>query len=102
MNTSDTVNNMLSSLHLSELKNALPELLNQAVQKQPSYLEFLRNCLEAEVSARQEKSLILRKKQARFPYEGLLDKFDFGFQTSVSKRQIDTLKEMHWLRMLIT
>ena len=98
MNTTDVVNAALSSLHLSELKKALPELLNQVIQKQPSYLEFLGNCLEAEVSARQEKSLILRKKQARFPYEGLLGQFDFGFQTSVSKRQIDTLKEMHWLK----
>lgn len=37
-------------------------------------------------------------KQAKFPYQGLLESFDFGFQTSVSKCQIDTLKEMHWLK----
>ena len=37
-------------------------------------------------------------KQARFPYEGLLENFDFGFQTSVTKRQMDTLKEMDWLK----
>ena len=89
---------MLSDLHLSEFKKALPELLNHAIQKQPSYLEFIKTCLETEVAARQVKSLSARMKQARFPYEGVLDNFDFGFQTSVSKRQIDTLKEMHWLK----
>ncbi len=98
MSTNAAVNKMLSDLHLNEFRKSLAELLNQAIQKQPSYLEFLKICLEAEVAARQDKSLLMRMKQARFPYEGVLDKFDFGFQTSVSKRQIETLKEMHWLK----
>lgn len=98
MNTNDAVIAMLSALHLSEIKKALPDLVNQAIQKQPSYLEFIKTCLEAETTARQDKSLSTRMKQARFPYHGVLEKFDFGFQTSISKRQVDTIKEMHWLK----
>lgn len=98
MNTTDAVITMLSALHLSEIKKALPDLVNQAIQKQPSYLEFIKTCLEAETTARQDKSLSTRMKQARFPYHGVLETFDFGFQTSISKRQVDTIKEMHWLK----
>jgi DNA replication protein DnaC len=89
---------MLTELHMNELKKALPQLFNQAVKEQSAYPEFLKRCLETEVVARQQKSLAIRMKQARFPYMGLVETFDFGFQTSVSKRQIDTLKEMHWLK----
>ncbi len=98
MNIQDKITNYLTELHLSEIKKSLPELLNQAVTKQPSYPEFIKNCLETEVNARHQKSLKIRMKQARFPYQGLLKDFDYGFQTSVSKRQIETLKEMHWLK----
>ena len=98
MNTEADFATMLTELHMGELKTALPELFNQAVKDQPAYPEFLKCCLETEITARQKKSLDIRMKQARFPYEGLLENFDFGFQTSVSKRQIDTLKGMHWLK----
>jgi len=98
MNTETDFATMLTELHMGELKKVLPELFNQAVKDQPAYPEFLKYCLEAEVTARQKKSLDIRMKQAKFPYEGLLENFDFGFQTSVSKRQIDTLRGMHWLK----
>ncbi len=98
MNTETEFTTMLTELHMSELKNVLPQLFSQAVKEQPAYPEFLKRCLETEVIARQKKSLDTRMKQAKFPYPGLLENFDFGFQTAVSKRQIDTLKEMHWLK----
>jgi len=98
MTSSDHITALLSELHLGELKKVLPVLLNQAVQKNIGYPEFLELCLKTEVASRQQKSLEMRMKQAKFPYQGLLKDFDFGFQTSVSKRQIDTLKDMHWLK----
>ena len=98
MTDNEALTAMLNELHLNELKQLLPHLLNEAIKQQLSYPEFLRRCLEKEIQARREKSLAVRMKQAHFPYQGLLVDFDFGFQTSVSKQQIDTLKEMHWLQ----
>ncbi|NLP42175.1 MAG: ATP-binding protein [Veillonellaceae bacterium] len=98
MNSTNEITSLLIELHLSKLKDSWEQLLTNAVKEQPSYSEFLRQCLNIEVSARHQKSLSIRMKQAKIPYEGLLKDFDFGFQTSVSKRQIDTLKEMHWLK----
>lgn len=98
MNRPCEITSLLNELRLSELKKSWEELLPQAIQNQPSYPEFLKQCLEIEVKARHNKSLNIRMKQARFPYQGRLNDFDYGFQTSVSKRQIDTLKQMHWLK----
>lgn len=36
-------------------------------------------------------------KQAAFPHYKTMDEFDFGFQTSVTRRQIQQLLDMHWL-----
>ena len=60
MNTTDAITAALTDLHLGEIKKALPQLLTQAAQKQPAYPEFLRHCLEIEVTDRRKKSLVTR------------------------------------------
>lgn len=97
MNQLQAVQNLLSELYLATLGKELSRILTETTKSEPSYLEFLHQCLSAEIQARRDKSLTTRMKQAGFPTGKILDNFDFGFQNSISKKQIDSLRGMHWL-----
>jgi len=88
---------LLTELHLTTLEKELSRLLTEATRTEPAYLNFLYQCLSAEVQARRDKSLTIRMKQSGFPDGKTLERFDFGFQTSVTKKQIESLRGMHWL-----
>lgn len=91
------VQELLTELHLTTLDKELSSLLTNAMKTEPAYLTFLHQCLYAEAQARRDKSLTVRMKQSGLPGGKTLDSFDFGFQTSVTKRQMDSLRGMHWL-----
>jgi DNA replication protein DnaC len=91
------VKSLLEELRLAGMSKYLDEALSAAVKEDISCLEFLHRLLKNEISGRNAKSFEIRLKQAAFPYQKTMDDFDFGFQTSVSRRQIQQLMDMHWL-----
>lgn len=97
MNELKVIQNLLTELHLTTLEKEISRLLTEATQTEPTHLNFLQQCLIAEVQARRDKSLLVRMKQSGFPDGKTLENFDFGFQTSVTKKQIESLRGMHWL-----
>lgn len=60
-------------------------------------LESIEIFLNEQQSLRTEKQNIIRRKRAKLPAEKMLDKFDFGFQRSVSKEQMLRLSDMTWV-----
>lgn len=88
---------LLSELHLTSIREHLDDFLDPAIKDDLSCLEFLHRVLKQEATARNAKSRDRRMKQAAFPYHKTIDEFDFGFQTSVTRRQIQQLLDMHWL-----
>lgn len=97
MNELKAVQNLLIELHLTTLEKELSHLLTEATQAEPAYLNFLHQCLLREIQARRDKSLTMRMKQSGFPDGKTLESFDFGFQSSITKKQIESLRGMHWL-----
>ena len=97
MNEIKAIQDLLTELNLTTLEKEVSRLLTEAAQTQPAYLSFLHQCLTAEAQVRRDKSLNVRMKQSGFPVGKTLDSFDFGFQTSVTKKQIESLRGMHWL-----
>lgn len=97
MNELKSVQDLLTELHLTTLEKEISRLLTEATQTEPAYLNFLHQCLTTELQARKDKSLTVRMKQSGFPREKTLENFDFGFQTSVTKKQMESLRGMHWL-----
>jgi len=88
---------LLGELHLTSIQDHLDGFLEPAIKDNLSCLEFLHRVLKQEAAARNTKSRDRRMKQAAFPYHKTIDEFDFGFQTSVTRRQIQQLMDMHWL-----
>lgn len=97
MSQVQVVKALLGELHLTSIQDHLDDFLEPAIKDNLSCLEFLHRVLKQEADARNAKSCDRRMKQAAFPYHKTIDEFDFGFQTSVTRRQIQQLMDMHWL-----
>jgi len=88
---------LLGELRLNSVKDQLDGLLTSAIKEDTSCLEFLHIALQKEVDARNANSRAKRLKRAAFPYHKTIEDFDFGFQTSVTRRQIQQLMDMNWV-----
>jgi len=88
---------LMGQLQLTSARDSLDDLLIPTIKEDLSCLEFLHRVLNQEATARTIKSRNRRLKQAGFPEHKTIEEFDFGFQTSINRRQIQQLMDMHWL-----
>jgi len=75
----------------------IDQLLQQAQQQKPSYLEWLLRITQSEIDYRQEKARERRLKKASLPLQHELKHFDFTHQNGVSAQQLNQLRELLWL-----
>jgi DNA replication protein DnaC len=87
----------LDSLGLKAVQARLPNLLEQAVQQEPSYAEFLLETLKTEAEARRSRYLRARLQLAHLPYLKTFAQFDFSFQPSIDERQIRELQTLRFI-----
>lgn len=90
----------LRSLRLSESADYLPTLVQQAESKDWTYREFLSHLTKYEQKRRNEKQIEKRIKWAAFPSFKTLDEFNLNEQQSLSKKQVNQLKEFTWIDQL--
>jgi DNA replication protein DnaC len=81
----------LKSIRLSGMTPKLNIRIQEATANELSYLEFLNNLIEDELTVRQDRLLNRRLKQARFPDLKTINDFDFAFNPSINKQQIKKL-----------
>ncbi len=91
------IGELLRELRMTHSIDNIDHLLETALKEEWTCLEFMKRVLSEEVRFRQCKALETRLRQAQFPYQATLDDFDFNFQTSVSKRQIQQLLDFQWI-----
>ncbi len=87
----------LSALNLTEAANIVEESLLNAQSNDWSCSQFLHHLIEYELQRREEKQRARRLKWAAFPFVKTLDEFKLEEQQSLSKRQMEQLREMLWL-----
>jgi DNA replication protein DnaC len=97
MNLLLKVQEQLENLSLKYSALNLESMLEKARQQEWTPLQMLQELLTVEQQNRMNTGKLRRLKAANLPYHKTLDEFDFGFQTSVSKRQMQQLAEMSWL-----
>lgn len=95
--TVNVLQEQLRHLRMTETANELPVLLRNAETMSWTYQEFMQEILMFEVKRREEKNVEKRLKLARFPYHKTLDEFNIEEQESLSKRQLNQLRELNWL-----
>lgn len=89
----DRVNALLSDLRLMPVD--FEKLYGKENNLTP--LKSIEIFLSEELRLRIEKQNMLRRRNARLPYEKTIEGFDFGFQRSVSKEQMLRLCDMTWV-----
>jgi DNA replication protein DnaC len=97
MNLLSSVQEQLCRLSMKHASKELEGILENAQHHDWTPLQTLQALLAIELENRQDSGRLRRLKAANFPFHKTLEDFDFGFQNSVSKRQIQQLAEMAWL-----
>lgn len=94
----DQVRGQLESLKLLAAADVLESRLQQATDKQWTYVAFLIDLLGEELAQRLRRTIQTKMRMARLPYQKTLTEFDFSFQPSVDKKLIDELATMNFVR----
>tara|TARA_B100001971_G_scaffold186646_1_gene186738 strand:+ start:2679 stop:3425 length:747 start_codon:yes stop_codon:yes gene_type:complete len=81
----------LRKLRLSGLASSLDLRLREARGNNLDHLEFLELLLQDELNVRRQRMIERRTKAADFREKRTLDSFDFGFNSSIDRRQIHDL-----------
>ena len=81
----------LKSIRLSGITRKLDIRLQEAASHELSYLDFLKNLVDDEITIRKDRLLTRRLKQASFPYVKSIDDFDFSFNPSINRQLIKKL-----------
>jgi DNA replication protein DnaC len=87
----------LQRLRLFKSKERLEALLQEAANQELPYADFLERVLSEEVASKTAKHISMRTSLARFPFVKSLDVFDFAYQPSLDKKQIQSLASCHFI-----
>ncbi len=87
----------LDRLKLKRVAELLDPICERATKNSLSYLDFLAELLEAEDSSRAERRLLAKTRLAHFPFHKTLADFDFSFQPSIDRKQIQELATLRFL-----
>jgi len=89
--------NDMKRLKITEAAAVVEEKLMDAQVKELSYQRFLSELMQYEIKRREEKQRLRSYKLASFPEYKTLEDFDLSAQPSLSKKQLNQLKELLWL-----
>jgi len=87
----------LTRLRLLKSPDRLEALVQEAAAKDLSYADFLDHVLGKEVESKTEKNIIMRTSLARFPFVKSLEAFDFSYQPSLDKKQLQQVTTCHFI-----
>jgi DNA replication protein DnaC len=93
----ERLNEQLQRLRLFKSRERLEALLQEATAQELGYADFLDRLLTEEVTSKTAKNVTMRTSLARFPFVKGLETFDFGYQPSIDKKQIQTLSNCHFI-----
>lgn len=87
----------LRKLRLLKSGERLEAVLQEAAARELPYAEFLEQVLGEEVAAKTSKNIAMRTAMARFPFVKPLETFDFTYQPSIDKKQLQQLASCHYI-----
>jgi DNA replication protein DnaC len=87
----------LLKLRLLKSRERLEALLQQAAAEEVPYADFLERVLSEEVAAKTQKNVSMRTAMARFPFVKPLETFEFDYQPSIDKKQVQQLSTCHFI-----
>ena len=93
----DTIRSMLADLKLPGALEASDEILAEADGGAITATEAIEKLLGAQISLRNNRRLQAAMRSSRLPAVKTLEEFDFAFQPSIKREQIQSLAELGFL-----
>jgi DNA replication protein DnaC len=88
----------LRALRLSFAADQLPELVTQSVRASWSSARFLDELIRLELERQEERRVKQALRISHLPSGPTISNFDFAYQPTVSRNQIETLATCQWVR----
>jgi DNA replication protein DnaC len=82
---SETLDQKLAALKLGRMRQIYASWIEQAVQSELGYGEFLEQLVTEELLARQENHLRRKMRAAGFPYAATIEQFDFSLRPELKR-----------------
>jgi DNA replication protein DnaC len=96
-NSLTELQNSLEELGMCESSRSIAEYLSMASRGEKSAVDALYELGEIEIRAKRERATAGCVRQANFPFRKEMSDFDFSFQPSVSKREMEDLAYLGFL-----
>lgn len=93
----DHLEQLLTRLKLTAVRDKLDNLLDEAARKAMSFREALTFICEQEVHSKDHKRIQMGINLSKFPYVRTLDQFDYSAQPSIDAGQIRDLAACRWI-----
>jgi len=93
----ERLHEQMAKLRLTESQERIEALLQEAADKELSYADFLDQLFTEEIASKTTKNITMRTNLARFPFVKSLDAFDFTYQPSLDKKQVQSLANCHFI-----
>lgn len=87
----------LKRLRCFHMSSSLDECIRIGKEHDLSNIEFLRKMLDAEFIGRNKCNLSRNMRMAALPCEKNIEQFDFKFQTSITKKQVNEWLSFEWI-----
>lgn len=94
----DQLRTRLDALRLTFAAEGIDSLLSQSVREEWSSSQFLDSLLRLELERQEERRVAQAIRISHLPTGPTISNFDFAFQPSVSRSQIETLATGQWIR----
>lgn len=93
----DSVAQKYRSLRLAAIAQDLETLLGYAESQELSYLHFAETLVDQELQQKNDTRIEQNRRRAGFPVHKSLDEFDYRFQTTISKREVNGLLDFGFI-----
>lgn len=93
----DKIKEFSKELKLGYLMINADKIIEEADVNDSSYQDMLLSILENEIDLKDKRAQERRLKFAGFPVIKKIEDFDFNFQKSITKKQVNRLLEMDWI-----
>ena len=93
----DEIMMLASTLHLPYIKNKYSEAINEAMDKQYSYEDFLKLILTKEIDLRKQNGINTRIRKAKFPYLKVFEEMNFSAFSLEIANKIRELQNLNFL-----
>lgn len=97
MSSISSVAQQYRSLCMTSIAENLEQLLSQAENNESSYLHFAESLAELEQSQRNLKRIEQNRRRAGFALHKCLEEFDYRFQTTIRKREVNSLLDFSFI-----